>query len=430
MSDDLDDLVAAHKSSVAPAGDDMDALVAEHKATAKPAPATGLAHELSTMLFPEPGAAPSKGTPYAEAALNGLTLGHAGQAAGWLQDKVNSIPLLKSGSLPQTGDDVRREFAQATADHPLADIAGAFLMPVPGVGKLKSLKGAAGVASRLLANGGIGAGLGAATESNAPVLKRAAIGFGAGVLGGGVGEALGAIGRHSASKVAGIDEAVARKAAEQEAAVTASARSQAGRDAQDTYKQLEHLRELNGKGLLSAEGQQMAAQLESELAQKAAEKFPQSVARKEASAQAYAEAMASESQRAQQAAEQKLSGGEFKQQVGARLLRYGLPAALGAVGTTLAGHGPAEGALFGGALGHTFRPMMHSLKRLASQPVVQRPVFNALSRLSPAATEGTLPALVERLEPSVPMSPAYAEEDDDITRALAQATALRRKDKP
>lgn len=351
----------------------------------------------------------------ARAALNGVTLGHAPQILGWLD--------------PKNAGEFQKDYAQASKDNRVAEMAGAMALPIPGTGALKALEGAGGVAARVLANGAIGFGLGLATGgTDASPTQRALTGFGLGTLGGGVAEWLSGLGQKASSAVKDIDEAVARKAAADAAAETAQARSAAGRAAQDTYKQLEHLRELGAKGMLSPELQALSSKLESELAEKAASRLEASAAEKAATGGKYAEALSTEGDRAKQLAEQKLSGGELKQQLGARLTRYGLPAVLGAVGSSLMGHSPAEGALFGGALGHTFRPMAHSLRRLVAQPVVQRQLATGaaslLGQMGPAA-EQSLPAVVQELEPMLgPLVPQFAD-DDAAARQKAQALALR-----
>lgn len=225
------------------------------------------------------------------------------------------------------------------------------------------------------------------------------IGSAAGLFGYGAGYLPGWVTNTASNKVASIESSVAQKAAAQAAADTASARSAAGNAAQNAYRQLEHLRELGAMRALSPEEAQLASSLESELAQKAAEKLVPAAAQKEATAQAYKEALGTESQRAADMYAQKLSGDEVKQQIMARVKRYG-PAVLGGlVGNMIfPGIGGAAGGM---ATGLAIRPTIRSVVTLAKNPALQHAV------LSPLAKPGLLsnPALAPSLGL---LLPAYA----------------------
>ncbi len=191
-------------------------------------------------------------------------------------------------------------------------------------------------------------------------------------------KALGAIPKAASKKIAKIEAEVSERAAKQAAAETASARSAAGNAAQDTYKQLEHLRELNAKGLLSAEGKKAAKALEKELAQKAAEKLLPSAARKETTSIAYKEAIETEGGRAAQIAADKLSNSEIKSQIGARLKRYGPAAVGGMIGNMLF---PGLGGMIGGAAtGLTLRPTIRSMANLLKNPALQRKALTPVAK--------------------------------------------------
>lgn len=193
-----------------------------------------------------------------------------------------------------------------------------------------------------------------------------------------------------AGKMSDIEQKVADKAAKFAASETASARSAAGRAAQDAYRQLEHLRDLNARGLLTPQQKVVAANLEKELAGKAAEKLIPSAALKEETSQAYSEALKTEAQRASDRAAQLLSGGEAKQQAMARLKRYG-PAALGGIAGNMIFPG-LGGAVGGAATGLVLRPALRSMVNLSQNPAVQHGLLSGV-RGGLNAAEPAIPAL-------------------------------------
>ena len=172
----------------------------------------------------------------------------------------------------------------------------------------------------------------------------------------------------TSGKMAEIAKKVEEKAAKVAASETASARSAAGNAAQNAYRQLEHLRDLNARGLLTPQQKVVAANLERELAEKAAEKLIPAATLKQETSQAYSEAMQTEAQRAADYAKQKLSGQEAKDQFMARMKRYG-PMALG--GAALGSLGGPYGAALGGAVGLYLRPALRSMVNLGQNPAVQ-----------------------------------------------------------
>lgn len=267
-------------------------------------------------------------------------------------------------------------------------VASSLLLPGSGAARGAGLLSALGRGAATGAVAGLGASNADLTQGD---VGRAALdtaaGAGVGLAAGGAGRALGALGQKAIGRVAAIDESVARKAADEAASLTASARGEAGRAAQDAYKQLEHLRELGAMGTLTQEQAKVAEQLQQELAGKASAKLLPAAAQKAAAAQAYSDAMSSEAQRAEELAAKKFSLGELKQQLGARLLRYGLPALGGAAAglTGYGGHGALGGAAVGALAGAGMRPMLRSLIRMGSQPVVQRPVISGAAALLGAA---------------------------------------------
>lgn len=192
------------------------------------------------------------------------------------------------------------------------------------------------------------------------------------------GKAINPIFTGAGNKMRAIEQKVAAKAATDAASETASARSAAGTAAQDAYKQLEHLRELDSMGLLSKEDKVIAANLSKELAKKAAEKLAPAVTRKNTTSTAYKEAIETETARAAQIVKEKLSGKEVRTQTMARIKRYGPAAVGGMIGNMLfPGLG---GAVGGAATGLVLRPTLLSMRRLATNPAVQHNLLSPIAR--------------------------------------------------
>ena len=276
------------------------------------------------------------------------------------------------------------------------NIAGNLALAVaPGGVAANTLKGATAIGATLAATqpvAGVTDG-----EFWGQKAKETAIGGAAGAAGVGLAKGLGWVKEAAATKASAIAAKVQAKAAEDAAAATASARSLAGRTAQDAYKQLEHIRELNAAGKLTPEQTAIAKQLTEELAGKAQEKLIPAAAIKQEAAQAYREAMATEAERAAKLAAEKLSGSEAKAQAMARLKRYGPAAVGGVIGNALF---PGMGAVGGAATGLVLRPAIHSMRRLAQNPAVQ---YRALSPLGQSGLLGDLsdPRLLGLLGPSI-----------------------------
>lgn len=190
---------------------------------------------------------------------------------------------------------------------------------------------------------------------------------------------------------------VEAKAAADAAAETASARSYAGNAAQNAYKQMQVLAAKAEQGALSPDEAVVWKSLQEEYLRKAQEKLIPAAAAKEVSAKAFKEAIDTEAERAATLAADRLSGKEAKNQVMARLKRYG-PAAVG---------GALGGALFGGAgvaagipAALYLRPALHATMRMAKNPAVQ------YQMLKPIAGSGLLgdladPRLLGLLGPSI-----------------------------
>lgn len=224
----------------------------------------------------------------------------------------------------------------------------------------------------------VGAGLAALqpTATGEDRWENALKGGAFGLAGAGAAKAIGA-GRGAAStKMEALAERVKAKAAADAEAATLSARSAAGNAAQNAYRQLEHLRELNALRGLTPEEMKIAKELTEELAAKAQEKLVPAAAMKKAAAQAYQDAVASESDRAAALVAERLSGTEAKSQAMARLKRYGPGVAGGIVGSMIA---PGLGTVGGAAAGLVLRPTFHSMRRLAQNPAVQ---YQTLGRIA------------------------------------------------
>lgn len=222
----------------------------------------------------------------------------------------------------------------------------------------------------------------------------AGLGAGGALAAKGIGKGLDA----AKGRMASLSAKVEARAAADAAAETASARSAAGRAAQDAYKQLEHLRELDAVGALTPEQSQLFKELSEELAKKAQEKLVPAAAMKKETAKLYREAIETETERAVKLAADRLSGKEAKGQAMARLKRYGPAAVGGVIGNALF---PGMGAVGGAATGLVLRPAIHSMRRLAQNPAVQ------YQMLSPIAGSGLLgdlaenPRLLGLLAPSI-----------------------------
>lgn len=229
----------------------------------------------------------------------------------------------------------------------------------------------------------IGAGMGALqpTADGESRLNNAAFGGAAGLAGYGLGKGLNKAVSAASNKVSSIESKVAERAANEAAAETATARSAAGNAAQNAYKQLEHLRELKAMGMLSPEQAAIASGLEKELATKAAEKLIPAAANKQATATAFKEAVETQPKRASERAAQLLGKGEVKNQIMARVKRYGPAAIGGMIGNMLL---PGVGTGAGIVAGLYLRPALRSVLNLSKNPAVQHQL------LSPIANSGLL----------------------------------------
>lgn len=215
----------------------------------------------------------------------------------------------------------------------------------------------------------------------------------------GVGAVTGAAGQAVANKllsgvsgaVSGLERKAQEKAAQVAASETASARSAAGNAAQNAYKQLEHLRELGANRALTDAEQLTVSTLERELSEKALEKLMPAAALKQSTSEAYQNAIKTEAERAAKYSAEKLSGEEAKQQLMARIKRYG-PAAVGALigNLVLPGLG---GAVGGATTGLVLRPAIRSMINLSKNPAVQYGILSPInnSRLLASPLAPTLP---------------------------------------
>jgi len=245
----------------------------------------------------------------------------------------------------------------------------------------------------------IGGGLGALqpTVEGEDRFKNAATSAALGVGGFGIGKAIGKGISAASNKMAGLELKVAEKAAKDAASQTASARSLAGREAQNAYRQIENLRDLKAAGLLSPEKRAIYDKLSKELAEKSADNLASAAASKESAAAAFVKAIDDEPAIAAKLAAERLSGGEAKNQILARLKRYGPGAAVGAIGGALFG-GP--GAIAGVPIGLYLRPAFHSIARMAKNPAVQYHMLRPFANAGLLA-DATNPRMLGLLAPSI-----------------------------
>lgn len=310
------------------------------------------------------------------------------------------------------------------------EVAGGAALPIPG-GAPKTLGQATKQGAALGAAYGLGSGSADLTKGDiGGAVVDTALGGVGGAAGGAAGHGLaalpGALRWLAGRKIANIDEKVAREAAKEAAEATRSARSGAGTAAQDAYRQRDILNELKDLVKLTPEQAATLQALNQELAEKAQEKLVSAAANKATAAEIFKKAMESESKRASELGSRKLSGQEFKNQVGARVMRYGLPAAGGAALGALGSDDPLVGGLgglvIGGAGGHAYRPMLQSLVRMAKQPVVQRPIWKAVEAASGGVGKaaGKIPAAASR-----PLLPEF---EQRLAAAVASGDEVRVKE--
>lgn len=327
-----------------------------------------------------------------------------------------------------TRDIARKEMDAAADEHPeiyygteLAGGVAQSLAPGLALAKGATLGQSIGKMAALGSASGLGASDADVSQGDAANIGKAALDTSIGTIAGGIGGAAGygiekggsalakLAARRSAAIRAGVDDAGAVAAK----GVTGTARSAAGTSATAAYKNATNIDDAIRAGAmtiddLDPEQLLLYRGLLRERGGKAAKELAADAARKSTKGAEYAEALASEPARAAQIAADKLSAGEFKRQVGSRALRYGLPA----VGTTAVAaatgyDSPAQligAAGAGGLAGAGMRPMMHSLLRLAKQPVVK----NALWRLVENGAEGTGATVAPRaiLGAGLPKSPS------------------------
>jgi hypothetical protein len=133
--------------------------------------------------------------------------------------------------------------------------------------------------------------------------------------------------------------------------------------------------------------------LEEKLASSMLDEVPGAAGRIDIARSAYEGLRDTANEATQDAAQQILSGGEAKKQIGERLKRY-LPTLIGAtvgadkrgvLGGALAGYalgGTPGSAFVGGLAGSALRPAGHALRRMAGHPSVQSAVYAPLRNLA------------------------------------------------
>lgn len=294
--------------------------------------------------------------------------------------------------------------ADTSAAHPVASVladvgGGALTLPASG------LAGAVGMGTAM--------GLGhSEADLNKGEFGRAAFdtalsgllgagGYGAGKL---IGAGAGWIGDKAAGAGQRLRDLVSSKAADEAAKVTNQAKGALGGATQDANRAIENLMRLAGdpQGMTAQQRAEMdyldrsgvLSELKQKLAGSTLDKLPGAANKIEGALTDFQDLANSEGKRATDAAAQKLSGGEFWGQVGARAKRYGLPAVGGAIVGNASGgdlKSTLEGAGGGALAGAGLRPMMHSMLRLGKAPVVQNAVLSALAKLGGAAESVAAP---------------------------------------
>lgn len=221
-----------------------------------------------------------------------------------------------------------------------------------------------------------------------------ALGAGGALAAKGIGKGLSA----AKGRMANLAAKVEAKAAADAAAETASARSYAGNAAQNAYKQMQVLASKAEQGALSPDEAAVWTSLQEEYLRKAQEKLIPAATAKEISARAFKEAIETEEARAAKLAADRLSGTEAKNQVMARVKRYG-PAAIG---------GALGGAVFGGAgavagvpIGLYLRPALQATMRMAKNPAVQYQMLRPIAGNGLLADLAENPRLLGLLAPSI-----------------------------
>lgn len=325
-------------------------------------------------------------------AAMGATMGFGDELeAGW----KSLFPKSLGGSpYRETRDKIRADEAVAREQHPYlyggAEMAGAAL-PAAGMalatGGTSLAPAMAKAALPIAAGQGAVQGAGYSNADSAGGLARdVGVGTGLGVLGHGVGSALGGAGRTLVGSIRGRGVRAVAKAAEQAAEETAqgvkTATGSLGGEVQKGQRIVENLRRLGPD--LSPEQQAMVNDLEQRLSASTLEALPGqagTIAAKDAELAAL-KSGASEAFNARKA--DLLSPDEAKRQVMARVMRYGPPAAGGLL-LSLLGHavggpvGAAAGGPIGLAGGAVLRPMIRSMRNLKNNPAVEKAVTDALT---------------------------------------------------
>lgn len=224
-------------------------------------------------------------------------------------------------------------------------------------------------------------------------LTGGALGAGGALAAKGIGKGL----ETAKGRMANLAAKVEAKAAADAAAETASARSYAGNAAQNAYKQMQVLASKAEHGALSPDEAAVWKSLQEEYLRKAQEKLIPAATAKEVSAKAFKEAIDTEADRAAALAAERLSGKEAKNQVMARLKRYGPAAIGGALGGAAFG---GVGAVAGVPIGLYLRPALQATMRMAKNPAVQ---YNMLKPIASSGLLGDLadPRILGLLGPSI-----------------------------
>lgn len=401
-----------------------------------------------------------------KAAMLGATeLGSAGFASqlgggiqAHLQDIANSTPKALAPVMDLLGiesrynqdsgdvyrdarDDSEREIDQARKDQPAAfygaGLPAAVLAGLP-MGVARGLGAAVKAGAAMGGLSGLGSSKADLTrgelgQAAVDTGLGAALGAGLGAAGHAVGSGLGWLGQAAGRRAARLESTIDDLSEAAASAETRTARSAAGNKAQAAYRTAELT--LKDPAATTAQ-REMAEEL---LRQQAANATPElaNVAAERASAgAAFRDALRTQAQRAEKIKADRLSGKELSRKVGERAKRYGLPAVVGSAlgGLGLGPLGAAGGFALGGAAGAAYRPMMHSLLRLAKDPDLQYFLAKGAAGALGGASKGTakaLPAITQRQPVSADdlevLLPLLASEEDPVEKSKVLAEALRKR---
>lgn len=285
---------------------------------------------------------------------------------------------------------IRSADAKAKSDRPGLSLAGEVVGSIP-------LMLATGGGAVPVALTGALQGAGASdSDTGTGLLSDSALSAAGGLAAFGVGNAAGkgiqALDRLAGRRLSAAAAKAAELAQKKVDKAVAALRGAYGGARQNESRAIEVLLRAEATGALSpAQAQQLAALKASpewtatvqNVAQNYMDDLPGMMGTATTAKGAYQTASQNAAQDAAAEQARLLSTDEMKQQVGARLKRYGPMGVAGAMAGGVVG-GPF-GALLGGASGAAVRPMLHAVRRAAEHPSVQTAMWTPLQSLARGA---------------------------------------------